>query len=99
MNDRTISPSASVVCFAVLIALTLARVGLSLFSMGPAGHLAVGLAIGAVKAGLVALVFIHLVRGPARTWVAAALGLYWIGILISLLMTDYLARTHTALGS
>ena len=60
--------------------------------MGPAGHLAVGLAIGAAKATLVALIFMHLVRSPVRVWLAAGLGLFWLGILVTLTMTDYLAR-------
>jgi cytochrome c oxidase subunit 4 len=92
MTERTISPSVSVLAFVGLVVLTLATVSLSFLRMGPAGHLAVGLAFGAAKAALVALFFMHLIRSPARTWLAAGLGLFWLGILISLTMTDYLAR-------
>jgi hypothetical protein len=49
-------------------------------------------AIGATNAVLVALFFMHLVRSPGRTWLAAGLGLFWLSILIALTMTDYLAR-------
>src|SRR3954471_23873552 len=92
MAERTISPLTSAACFAALVALTLATVSLSFISMGPAGHLGVGLAFGAAKAALVALVFMHLIRSPARTWLAAGLGLFWLGILVTLTLTDYLAR-------
>jgi cytochrome c oxidase subunit 4 len=92
MTERTISPSVSVITFVGLVVLTVATVSLSFLRMGPAGHLAVGLAFGAAKAGLVALFFMHLIRGPARTWMAAGLGLFWLGILIALTMADYLAR-------
>jgi hypothetical protein len=34
----------------------------------------------------------HLIRSPIRTWLAASLGLFWLGILIVLTLTDYLAR-------
>ena len=97
MTERTISPVNSVVNFAVLVGLTVLTVGLSFLTMGPAGHLAVGLAIGAAKAGLVALVFMHLIRSPARVWIAAGLGLFWLGILITLTLTDYLARPGASL--
>jgi cytochrome c oxidase subunit 4 len=96
MAERTISPLTSAVCFAALVVLTLATVSLSFLRMGPAGHLAVGLAFGAAKAALVALVFMHLIRSPARTWLAAGLGLFWLGILVTLTLTDYLARPHAS---
>ena len=69
--------------FAALVLLTVVTVGLSMLRMHP-WHLAVGSAIGAVKVCLVALFFMHLVRGPARTWLAAGLGLFWLLILLLL---------------
>ncbi len=95
MTERTISPLTSLLTFAGLVGLTATTVALSFLRMGPAGHLAVGLAIGAMKAALVGLFFMHLIRGPARTWLAAGVGLFWLGILITLTLTDYAAR-HTA---
>jgi caa(3)-type oxidase subunit IV len=90
--ERTISPWISVACFAALVLLTFGTVCLSFVRMGPAGHLAVGLGFGVVKASLVALFFMHLIRSPSRTWLAAALGLFWLGILVCLSLTDYLVR-------
>jgi cytochrome c oxidase subunit 4 len=92
MTERTVSPVATVLTFAALVVLSLTTVGLSFLRMGPAGHLAVGLSIGALKAGLVALVFMHLVRSPGRTWLAAGLGLAWLSILVVLTLSDYLTR-------
>jgi cytochrome c oxidase subunit 4 len=92
VTERTISPLTSATAFAVLVGLTVLTVALSFLRMGPAGHLAVGLGIGAAKAALVALIFMHLVRSPTRVWVAAGLGLFWLGILVILTMTDYFAR-------
>jgi cytochrome c oxidase subunit 4 len=92
MTERTISPTTSVICFVVLVVLTLATVSASFLRMGAAGHLAVGLAFGAAKAALVALFFMHLIRSPSRTWLAAGVGLFWLGILITLTMSDYFSR-------
>jgi cytochrome c oxidase subunit 4 len=96
VTERTIAPVTSVLAFAALVVLTLATVSLSFLRMGPAGHLAAGLAFGAAKAGLIAQVFMHLVRGPYRVWLAAGVGLFWLGILVTLTMTDYLARPLAA---
>lgn len=96
MAERLVSPRTSVVTYAALVGLTLTTVALSFVRMGPAGHLAVGLAFGAAKAGLVALVFMHLIRSPARTWLAAGVGLFWLGILVSLTLSDYFTRRLAA---
>jgi cytochrome c oxidase subunit 4 len=96
MAARTISPAISAVAFVVLVGLTVATVSFSFLRMGPAGHLAVGLAFGVAKAFLVALIFMHLVRSPARTWLAAGVGLFWLGILMTLTMSDYFTRAHAA---
>jgi cytochrome c oxidase subunit 4 len=92
MTERTIAPLTSALAFVGLVILTVATVSLSFLRMGPAGHLAVGLLFGAAKAALVALVFMHLVRSPARTWLAAGVGLFWLGILVVLTLNDYLTR-------
>lgn len=96
MDDRTTTPRTLTLAFAALVALTLATVGLSFLRMGPAGHLAVGLAFGAAKAGLVVLIFMNLIRSPARTWLAAGVGLFWLGILVTLTLTDYLTRSRAS---
>ena len=80
------------IAFLGLVVLTLATVSLSFIRMGPAGHLTVGLLFGAAKAALVVLVFMHLIRSPARTWLAAGVGLFWLGILVVLTLNDYFAR-------
>ena len=96
MTEPPIPPRTSALAFAALVAITLATVSLSFLRMGPAGHLAVGLAFGAAKAGLVALIFMNLLRSPARTWLAAGVGLFWLSILVTLTLSDYLTRSRAA---
>jgi uncharacterized membrane protein YqaE (UPF0057 family) len=50
----------------------------------------------AAKAFLVALIFMHLIKSPARTWLAAGVGPFWLGILLTLIMSDYFPRSHAA---
>jgi len=52
----------------------------------------VSLSIAIAKAALVALYFMHLRDSSGITRVAAGLGVFWLGILIMLSMTDYLSR-------
>jgi cytochrome c oxidase subunit IV len=96
MREPTSSTSIYWLVFAALIALTFLTVGLSFLHLGAWWHLAAGLGIGAVKATLVALFFMHLLHSPGRTWLAAGLGVFWLGILVVLMISDYLTRALAA---
>ena len=77
--------------FAALIALTLLTVGVSFLELG-AWHTTVGVLIGAVKATLVGLFFMHLLHSSRASWLAVLAGLFWLGILMVLTLSDYLSR-------
>jgi cytochrome c oxidase subunit IV len=77
--------------FAALIALTLLTVGLSYVELG-AFHLIVGLAIASTKAVLVILFFMHLLYSNRLSWTMFLSGLFWLGILLVLTLSDYLSR-------
>ena len=71
--------------------LTFLTVGISFFELGP-WHTVAGLLIGVVKALLVVLFFMHLLHADRITWLASSVGLFWLGILLTLTLTDYLCR-------
>ena len=77
--------------FAGLIGLTLLTVALSFVELGGL-HLIVGLAIATSKAVLVALFFMHLLYSSRLSWTMFLSGLFWLGILLSLTLADYLSR-------
>jgi len=91
MAERVSSPTTYYAVFGALIALTALTVGVSLLNLGP-WHTAVGLAIATTKALLVALFFMHLLHGSRLAWVALAVGVFWLGILMVLTLADYLTR-------
>jgi cytochrome c oxidase subunit 4 len=91
VSQSTQTPRFDVGIFAALIALTALTVAACHFDLG-AFHGAVGLAIAAVKAALIVLFFMHVWRSKALTWLVAVSGLFWMGILIGLTMTDVLSR-------
>jgi cytochrome c oxidase subunit IV len=77
---------------AALIALTVVTLLVSFAELPAAGHLTAGLAIGGLKAALVALFFMHLLRSGKVTWIVITVTLFWVGILFVLTLTDYLTR-------
>lgn len=95
MAEKTVPTSTYNAVFAALIGLTLLTVGASFLDLGE-WHTAVGLAFAATKSSLVALFFMHLIDSTRLTWVAAAAGLFWLGILLVLTLSDYLTRAWLA---
>jgi cytochrome c oxidase subunit 4 len=91
MTEHITQPGTYYLVFAGLIALTLLTVGVSFVELGP-WHTTVGVTIGAGKALLVVLFFMHLLHSPKVMWLAALAGLFWLGILMVLTLSDYLTR-------
>ena len=48
--------------------------------------------ISAAKTTLIALFFMHLRYTKPLVWICAGAGLFWLGILLSLALSDYLTR-------
>lgn len=95
MAEHVIPPRTYTTVFAVLIVLTALTVGASFVPMGP-WHTLVGLGFGAAKAALVILVFMHLWYSPRLLWLVLAAGLFWLGIMVTLTLSDYLTRQWLA---
>jgi cytochrome c oxidase subunit 4 len=91
MSESSISPRTFVLTYVALVVFTFMTVCLSFLRLGEV-HIVVGLFIGTIKAALVVLFFMHLVRSPSRNWLALGVGLFWLSIMLALTMTDYLPR-------
>ena len=53
---------------------------------------AFAIAIAVMKASLILAFFMHLKYGPRLTWAFAGAGFVWLGIMLTLTMTDYMTR-------
>jgi cytochrome c oxidase subunit IV len=53
---------------------------------------AVALVIAFIKATLVILFFMHVKYSPRLTKIVVIAGIFWLGILLTITMTDYLSR-------
>jgi cytochrome c oxidase subunit 4 len=72
----------------LLLALTVlaARIDLGPFNT------VVAMLIAVAKGTLVALFFMHLRSSKALLWVFAGAGVFWLGIMFALALSDYLTR-------
>ena len=72
----------------ILLALTLGSAFLDLGKLNPI----LNLGIASIKAGLVVFFFMHLKTSPGLTKIIACVGLFWLGVLFTLALSDYFSR-------
>ncbi len=77
--------------FAILMFCTYLTWQVAYFDLGPFNTIA-ALAIAAFKATLVVLFFMHVRYSTRLTWAVVTGGLFWLGILLVITMSDYLSR-------
>ena len=77
--------------FAALMVGTILTVVVAKFDLGPLNNILM-LAIACSKALLVVLFFMHVRWGTRLTWVVAGSGFFWLLILFTLTMSDYMSR-------
>lgn len=87
-----ISVKSYLAVFAALLALTALTTAIAFVDLGGVGNVAVALSIAIVKAALVALYFMHLRHSSPLTVIFAGAGLFWLGLLIVLTLSDYISR-------
>ena len=78
--------------FTALLALTALTTGVAFIDLGGIGNVAVALTIAVIKAVLVALYFMHLRYSSPLTVIFAGAGIFWLGILVALTLSDYISR-------
>ncbi len=89
--SEPIRPPTYFLIFAALLVLTGLTVYVSYLPFG-SWHAAVALSIAVVKALLVLLFFMHLLHGTRLTWLCIAAAVFWLGIMLTLTLSDYLTR-------
>ncbi|HEY0781101.1 MAG TPA: cytochrome C oxidase subunit IV family protein, partial [Thermoanaerobaculia bacterium] len=71
--------------------LTIATVAVAEFNLGPLNDL-VAMAIAVTKAVLVILIFMHVKDSTVLTKVTVVAGFFWLLIMITMTLMDYLTR-------
>lgn len=96
-DEHVISKRASGLALLALVALALATWGLSYVDL-KRWNLVVAMAIAVVKMMIVVLVFMHGWFAPRASKLAFGAGLFWLGILVVLTLSDYLSRDWLTYG-
>ena len=86
-----------VLIFAMLMVFTAITVAVAFTNLGPF-NFPVAISIAIVKATLVILFFMHVKYSTRLTWAVVAGSVFWLGILLALLMSDYITRRWLTFG-
>jgi cytochrome c oxidase subunit IV len=77
--------------FGALMLMTAITVGVAYIDLGPINTI-VAIVIACFKAMIVVLYFMHVKFGTRLVKLTVIAGLYWMGILLTLTLSDYLTR-------
>jgi cytochrome c oxidase subunit IV len=83
--------------FAILMFCTYLTVQIAFLDLG-AMNVVAALAIAVFKATLVILFFMHVKYSPKLTWAVVLGSIFWLGILLTLTLGDYLTRAWRTYG-
>lgn len=97
MSQHVVQPRIYYTIFAILMLCTALTVVIAFFDLGPLNAVA-ALVIAMFKATLVVMFFMHVKYGPRLTWAVVIGSVYWLGILLTLTLSDYLTRAWRTFG-
>ncbi len=92
MSEHIVQPRIYYTIYALLLVFTGLTTGIAFVDLGFFSPV-VALTIAIIKASIVVLFFMHLKYSTRLTWVVGGAGLFWLGILFALSLSDYLTRT------
>ena len=91
MSEHIVPPKTYVSVFLALMFFTVLTVVAAYFDLGRANVL-IALAIAGIKATLVVWFFMHVKWSSILTKVFVVAGIFWLVIMVSLTLSDYLTR-------
>ena len=97
MSEHVVPRRTYYLIFGILIFCTYLTVQIAFFDLGVFNTVA-ALTIAAFKAVLVVLFFMHVKYSTRLTWAVVIGGLFWLGIMLTLTLTDYTTRAWRAFG-
>jgi cytochrome c oxidase subunit IV len=96
-TDHIVPKRTYYIIFAVLLLCTYLTWQVAYFDLGALNTVA-ALTIAVFKATLVVLFFMHVKYSPRLTWIVVLGSVFWLGILLSLTLTDYVTRPWRTYG-
>ena len=92
-----ISAKIYLAVFAALLGLTALTTAIAFVDLGHIGNISVAVTIAGMKAVLVMLYFMHLRYSSHLTILFASAGVFWLGIMLVLTLSDYVSRGWVSL--
>ena len=92
MSEHIVSRNVYFAIFGALMVGTAATVGAAFVDLGGGWNTVLALTIAVIKATLVVLYFMHVRYSSRLTWVIVGSGLFWLGIMFALTLSDYWSR-------
>jgi len=92
---QTVSRKTYVVVYIALLILLALTVAANQFALG-VFNTVIAISIAAIKMLLIMLFFMHVRSSSRLTWIVAGAAFFWLGILFSLTLTDFLTRSWLA---
>lgn len=96
-HHHIVEPRVYYIVFGLLMLCTYLTVQIAFFDLGPLNTIA-ALGIATFKATIVVLYFMHVKYSPRLTRLVVIGSLFWLGILLSITMSDYLTRPWRTFG-
>jgi cytochrome c oxidase subunit 4 len=93
MSEHIVSRKIYFAIFGALMVGTVATVAAAFIDLGGQLNTVLALTIATFKATLVVLYFMHVRYSSRLTWVIVGSGLFWLGIMFALTLSDYLTRS------
>jgi cytochrome c oxidase subunit 4 len=97
MTDHVVPPRLYYTIFGILMLCTGLTVAIAFVDLGKLNAI-VALTIAVFKATLVVLFFMHVKYSTRLTSVLVVASVFWLGILLTLTMSDYLTRPWRTYG-
>jgi cytochrome c oxidase subunit 4 len=91
MSEHIVPTRSYYTIFAILMLCTGLTVAIAFVNLG-AMNIVAALTIAAFKATIVVLFFMHVKYSTRLTWAVVVGSLFWLGILLTLTLGDYLTR-------
>ena len=97
MSEHIVPKRTYYLIFGILMFCTYLTVQIAFFDLGVFNTVA-ALTIAAFKATLVVLFFMHVKYATRLTWAVVIGGLFWLGIMLTLTLSDYTTRAWRMFG-
>jgi len=93
MSETIVSKTTYLFVWVSLLILLAITIGVSYVHLGWLNPVA-AVSIAVIKAVIIILYFMHVRYSPKLVWIFVAAGFFWLAILFTLSMSDYLTRVY-----